>query len=157
MKNHKVPFSEVVTKYQAIFTERQQQMVKSPIRVLIVEDQELWREQFFGEALEDLGYVVFMASTKDEALILLERYQFDLAIIDINLTAVTGNTDGLAVAEYIEHHGVATPIIVVSGTDGGFRVMRERGHHVFAEIPKDIFDLEQFIAKVQLAVDGSRI
>ncbi len=130
-------------------------MVKSPTRVLIVEDQELWREQFFSEALEDLGYIVFAASTKEEALVLVDRHQFDLAIIDINLTAVTGNTDGLVIAEEIQKCNALTPIIVVSGTDGGFRVMRERGHHVFAEIPKDVFDLEQFIAKVQLALTKS--
>ena len=121
-------------------------------RVLVVEDQDLWREQFFGEALKDLGFTVHLAANKDEALTLLAEYGFDLAVIDINLTAVTGNTDGLIVADYLESSGATTPIIVVSGTDGGFRALQERRERIFAEIPKDSFNLELFISKVMLAV-----
>lgn len=121
-------------------------------QVLIVEDQELWREQFFGEALAELGYVVFTASNKEEALALLKQHQFDLAIIDINLTAVTGNTDGLIVADYLKNIGANTPIIVVSGTDGGLRALADRRELIFAEIQKDLFNLELFISKVQLAI-----
>jgi DNA-binding NtrC family response regulator len=117
-----------------------------------VEDQELWREQFFGEALRDLGFAVFSASTKEEALTLLNEREFNLAVIDINLTAVTGNTDGLAVAEYLDQTGSTIPIIVVSGTDGGFRVLHERHYRIFAEIPKDLFNLELFISQVELAM-----
>ena len=119
---------------------------------LIVEDQELWREQFFGEALRDLGFVVFLASNKEEALTLLDEQEFDLAVIDINLTAVTGNRDGLIVAEHLETIGSTMPVIVVSGTDGGFRVLQEREYRIFAKIPKDLFNLELFISKVQLAM-----
>lgn len=125
-------------------------------RVLIVEDQELWREEFFGEILEELGFTTFAAATKEEALDLLNTHDFDLAIIDINLTSVTGNTDGLIVAERLETKGTNTPIIVVSGTDGGFRALRDRSRRVFAEIPKDSFNFDQFVSKVKLAIADSR-
>ena len=129
-------------------------MMKQHVKVLVVEDQELWCHQFFGEVLEDLGYLVFPALTRENALELLDQYRFDLAIIDINLTAITGNTDGLLVVEYLRSKDADLPIIVVSGTDGDFRGLRERGYTIFAEISKEVFDLEQFMVQVQRAVAG---
>ena len=128
-------------------------MIKQHVKVLVVEDQELWCHQFFGEVLEDLGYVVFPAPTKEKAIELLDQYRFDLAIIDINLTAITGNTDGLLVVDYLRSKDTDLPIIVVSGTDGDFRSLREQGYIIFAEISKELFDLEQFMAQVQKAVN----
>ncbi len=129
-------------------------MIKQHVKVLVVEDQELWCDQFFGEVLEDLGYLVFSAPTKEKAIELLDQYCFDLAIIDINLTAITGNTDGLLVVDYLRSKDGDLPIIVVSGTDGDFRSLRERGYAIFAEISKELFDLEQFMVQVQKAVSG---
>ncbi len=122
-------------------------------RALIVEDQELWREQFFGEALRELGFSIFCATNKKEAFELLDKHHFDLAIVDINLTAVTGNVDGLAVADYVKKQDEATPIIVVSGTDGGFRALQGRENQIFAQIAKDLFSLELFISQVKLATE----
>ncbi len=120
-------------------------------QVLVVEDQELWREQFFGESLQELGFKVFAAATKEEALALLDRHTFTLAIIDINLTQVPGNTDGLVVANYINRRGLKLPIIVVSGSEEGMRLLGSRQNLVMAEIKKDKFDLNEFIAQVKQA------
>ena len=121
-------------------------------QVLIVEDQALWREQFFGEPLQELGLKVFPASTKEEALALVDKYQFDLAIIDVNLTAVTGNIDGLIVADHLESSKAKTPIIIVSGSTEALQALHERRYEVFAEIQKASFNLEDFISQVKTAM-----
>ena len=59
--------------------------------ILVVEDQERWREDIFREALEDEGYQVVTSSSYDEAVAALDRQVFDLVVIDINLTNVADN------------------------------------------------------------------
>ena len=128
-------------------------MAQGQLQVLVVEDQQLWREQFFYESLQDLGFKVLLASTKDEALALVDKHTFDLAVIDINLTDVPGNTDGLDVTNYIERKGMTLPIIFVSGSEEGLRSVREHQDLVFAEIRKDSFNLDEFIFQVKMATD----
>lgn len=128
-------------------------MARGQLQVLVVEDQQLWRERFFCEALQDLGFKVLLASTKAEALQLIDEHTFDLAVIDINLTDVPGNTDGLDVTNYIERQGIALPIIFVSGSEEGLRSARENQDLVFAEIRKDSFNLDEFILQVKMATD----
>jgi len=128
-------------------------MSLSQRRVLVVEDQELWREQFFCESLRELDFIVFPAATKEEALKLLEEYEFDLAVIDINLTQVPGNIDGLILADHIDSKGFAIPIIAVSGSEDGLRALSERQHLIRAKIRKDSFDLDEFISQVKIAMN----
>ena len=127
-------------------------MTSTAGQILVVEDQAYWREDVFSESLQELGFAVFPAANKEQALALLDEHRFNLAIIDINLTDVTGNTDGLIIADRIQSTNVQTPIIVVSGTEGGLRALKERAYQVFAQMRKDTFDLEDFIEQVQKAV-----
>ena len=124
-------------------------------RVLVVEDQQLWREQFFGDTLTELGHNVSLASTKEEALAYLVEGRFDLVIVDINLTDVPGNQDGLAITDYIYQSGARTPVIVVSGAEAGMGALHERPYQVFARIHKDLFNLDEFIAQVNQALVGT--
>jgi CheY-like chemotaxis protein len=126
-------------------------MTSTAAQILVVEDQAYWREDVFGESLQELGFAVFPAANKEQALELLDKHRFDLAIIDINLTDVTGNTDGLIVVDRIQSINDQIPIIVVSGTEGGLRALQERAYQVFAQMRKDTFDLEDFIRHVQKA------
>ena len=121
-------------------------------QVLVVEDQEFWREQFFGESLRDMGLTLFTAATKDEALTLLDKHRFDLAVIDVNLTAVTGNRDGLLVVDRILDSNIDLPIIIVSGSADAIRMLNQKPYNVFAKIQKASFDLADFIAQVELAI-----
>jgi len=132
-------------------------MTYSKALVLVVEDQEIWREQSLGEPLQELGVTVFFASNKEEALALLDLHRFDLAIIDLNLTEVPGNRDGVYVADYIESKGTKMPIIVISGSEDGLRALRERPRKIFAQIRKDRFDLDIFVNQVKAALNTSGI
>ena len=84
---------------------------------------------------------------------MLENYEFDLAVIDINLTEVPGNIDGLILADYIATKGPVIPIIAVSGSESGLRALNERQHLVWAKIRKDAFDLDEFITEVKMATN----
>ena len=84
--------------------------------ILVVDDVERWREDIFREALEDEGYQVETASNYSEAVAAIDRHVFDLAVIDINLTAVPGNRDGIRVLEYMAAQGHQTRAIIVSGS-----------------------------------------
>lgn len=127
-------------------------MSQQPRRALVVEDQQLWRELFFGDALRELGFTVFPAATKEEAIELLDTHSFDIAIIDINLTQVPGNSDGLIVTDYIEYKGLRLPVIVVSGSEDGLRKLGNQKSLIVAKIRKDAFDLDEFVNHVKTAV-----
>lgn len=127
-------------------------VTEKQVHILIVEDQPLWREQFFGEPLQDLGFHVSLAATKDEALLFLSQSRYDLAIIDINLTAVTGNTDGLLVVEKLQSTYPKTQIIIVSGTTDALRILQERQYPVFAQIHKAAFDLQDYLFLVKKSI-----
>lgn len=61
----------------------------SVTRILLVDDEKGILEAF-SLLLEDLGYYVRTASTRDEALVLLSRDHFDIVFLDQFLGAVTG-------------------------------------------------------------------
>ncbi|MBL7200052.1 MAG: response regulator, partial [Anaerolineae bacterium] len=69
-------------------------MAKIP-RTLIVEDDEDWRQQV-KEILQDEGYHVSLATTLEQARAIVDACSIDVAIVDINLTDVTANRDGIA-------------------------------------------------------------
>ena len=121
-------------------------------KVLIVEDQEMWREHFLKEPLQELNLIIFVASTKEQALALLKQQHFNLAIVDINLTDVTGNIDGLDIINYLQQTQANTQVIVVSGTPDSFSTLRQHNYQVFSQIQKESFDLESYIVKVQQAL-----
>ncbi len=125
-------------------------MTNSPAQVLIVEDQANWR-QVFSESVQELGATPLAAANKEEALALLNQYRFNLALIDINLTDVPGNHDGLSVIDAIQNKE-PLPIIVVSGSDIGLSTLKDYQHQIFAAIRKEQFNLDDFVALVEKAL-----
>jgi DNA-binding NtrC family response regulator len=126
-------------------------MTNTPGQALIVEDQADWR-QVFSESVQEVGLTPFAVANKDEALDLLNRQNFKLAIIDINLTDVFGNHDGLLVIETIKTKGDTLPIIVVSGSEVGLTSLKNYRQRVFAAIRKENFNLDEFVALVEKAL-----
>jgi GGDEF domain-containing protein/CheY-like chemotaxis protein len=92
-------------------------------RILIVEDDEDWREiiaEAIGDVLHDLGreadFDVMHADDEQEALGLLKQYSFALVSMDINLSNVTkGTSEGLDLLNYLEASAADTCSIIVSG------------------------------------------
>ena len=66
-------------------------MSNASIRVLVVDDEEMILLNL-AVFLEDDGFTVFSASSGEAALELLSRETVDVAIVDIRLPGMDGNT-----------------------------------------------------------------
>lgn len=118
-------------------------------QILIVEDEARWREDILREALEDSGYRVQTSKSYAEAVAALDRQTFDLVVIDVNLTGVSGNQDGIRVLERLAAKGDPTQSIVISGSKT--RAMAEESVKQFqplAFVDKTTFDVAEFISLV---------
>ena len=79
---------------------------KSPARsILIVEDDSLQLERYLQLARSSSCYAVG-ASTRDAALIILERETFHFLLTDIHLTGT--NADGLTILRYVMENAPQT-------------------------------------------------
>lgn len=118
-------------------------------RILVVEDDAEWRENILRDALEDEGYQVKTCASYEEAVTILDEGDFDLAVVDVNLTGVSGNRDGIRVVERIAETGKRTAVIVVSSSDT-LRAARESvgqfGSITFMD--KTAFDIVGFVDSV---------
>jgi DNA-binding NtrC family response regulator len=121
--------------------------------ILVVEDEKQWREDTFREVLEDEGYQVKTASNYSEAVAEIDRTVFDLAVIDINLTAVPGNKDGIRVLEYMADQGHQTRAIIVSGSKAWAAAEEyARRFNPVAFFDKTRFDVVEFLTRVTEAI-----
>jgi DNA-binding NtrC family response regulator len=125
--------------------------------ILIVEDEARWREDILREALEDEGYQVQTSSSYDTALAALDRQTFDLVVIDVNLTGVPGNQDGIRLLERMASQAEHTPTIVISGSKT--RALAEESvKHLqpVAFVDKTTFDIAEFVALVTHTLSHGR-
>jgi DNA-binding NtrC family response regulator len=114
--------------------------------ILVVEDEEGWREDIFRESLEDEGYCVVTSSSYAEAIAALDQQVFDMVVIDVNLTGNRGNRDGLRVMERMAALGHQSLTIVVSGSKT--RAMAAESVKKFqsvAFVDKTTFDVTEFV------------
>lgn len=65
-------------------------MTNGSRQFLILDDEESIR-QSISAYMEDEGYIVFQASSGEEALELMEKNQIDEAVVDIRLPGMDGN------------------------------------------------------------------
>jgi DNA-binding NtrC family response regulator len=127
--------------------------MKKGHRILIVEDQAGWREDIFRETLEDRGYRVSTSDSYQGAIDTLDHGGFDLVIVDVNLTGVSGNQDGIRIVEQLAARGDMTPVIVVSGSktrDAARQTLKQYAPVAF--IDKTTFDIDQFVQTVAEAL-----
>lgn len=66
-------------------------MTAQPIHFLILDDEESIR-QSIAAYMEDEGYLVFQASSGEEALEIVSGNRIDEAVVDIRLPGIDGNT-----------------------------------------------------------------
>ena len=124
-----------------------------PYYILVVEDEKRWREDIFRETLEDAGYHVKTSNSYSEAVAALGQQAFDLVVIDVNLTGLSGNRDGVRVLERMASLGYKLPTIVVSGSKTWD--MSEESVKKFqpiAFIDKTAFDVAEFVTLVNNAL-----
>jgi RNA polymerase sigma factor (sigma-70 family) len=131
-------------------------------RVLVIEDDAGWRS-ILSELLADAGYEVHACASYGEALGLLRREQYVLAVVDLSLDgSVTTGAElwnrGVAEEELGGYRLLAsvraggTPTIVVSGVATPERIERAYDEHaIFAFVEKQAFDRHAFLQIVEQA------
>jgi DNA-binding NarL/FixJ family response regulator len=118
-------------------------------QALVVEDDAGWRS-LLAELLDEAGYQVNFSSSYGEALGLLKRQQFQLAVADISLASSLqpeNNLDGYRLLSSTRKADI--PTIVVSGVarpDLVEQAYQEQA--VFAFIEKQAFDRSAFLQTV---------
>ncbi|MBN1978557.1 MAG: response regulator [Anaerolineae bacterium] len=131
-------------------------------QVLVVEDDAGWRS-ILSELLADSGYEVHACASYGEALGLLRREKYALAVIDLSLDgSVTTGADlwnrgadedelgGYRLLASVRAGG--TPTIVVSGIATPERIERAYDEHaIFAFVEKQAFDRRAFLQIVEEA------
>ena len=126
-----------------------------------MEDDAGWRS-ILVELLSDAGYRPRACPSYGEALGLLRREKFELAVVDLSLASSTtpagapaGNRDGFEVLRGTKSAGI--PTVVVSGlaTPADIeRLYAEFG--IFAYLEKQQFEREAFAATAREALAAAR-
>ena len=114
-------------------------------KILVVEDDANWRA-LYEELLSDAGCAAYFAVSYGEGRGWLQRMDFELAIVDLNLAssaAPQGNRDGFHLLRAARHRGV--PALVVSALGDPADVDRAYDDFgIFAFIEKEGFDRRRF-------------
>lgn len=66
-------------------------MEKRPVKILIVDDDEVYRD-VLKDAIAEEGTELALAANGEEALVMLERSSFDILITDLNMPGIDGLT-----------------------------------------------------------------
>ena len=108
-------------------------------RILVVDDVEDWRNTLSGLLLDE-GYKVDTAGSLMEAMVYLDAYAFDLALLDVRLVdSEEGNTDGLKLASEIRDIWPKTKIVLITGYDTPEMVKQAREPDVHGRILAEDF------------------
>ena len=126
-------------------------------QILVVEDDAGWRSILI-ELLSDAGYRPRACPSYGEALGLLRREKFELAVVDLSLASSTtpaGNRDGFEVLRGTKAAGI--PTVVVSGLATPADVERLYAEFgIFACLEKQKFEREAFTATARDALAAAR-
>ena len=126
-------------------------------RVLVVEDDVQWRH-IYEELLVEAGYAPYFAVSYGEARGWLQRLDFALALVDLNLAssaAPEGNRDGFFLLRATKQRGV--PAIVVSALGDPADIDRAYDEFgIFAFVEKEGFDRRNFLRLLEAALQDGR-
>ncbi len=126
-------------------------------KVLIVEDEATWRK-LYQKVLEKEGYQVWTADSLPEALDLLDRHFFHVAVVDIRLIdGQPGNQDGIEVVRRISQAEEGTRAVIITAF-GTIQMTRDafKEYHVFEFMEKQTHDQARFCQMVEQAVEEAR-
>ncbi len=124
------------------------QQLRHPQSALLVEDDAGWRS-LLSEIIKEAGYQVYSGSSYGEALGVIKREQFQLAILDLSLASSIAehNLDGFQLLSSINQMGI--PAIIVSGAaDPNLIDQAFRNYEIFAFFEKQSFERVSFLEVV---------
>ncbi len=120
---------------------------KEHYKILIIEDIPSWQKTL-QRYLRAEPFSVTVTANHQDALDLFETDQFDLLIIDISLSLVPHNIDGLRLANKIWQKNQDIKIIFISGIDDPDRRLRSFGFKPVFLLEKKNLDQDEFIKKI---------
>ena len=117
------------------------------MRALIIEDSRAMRS-ILAEILGDVGFEVALAADAEEALEILEKDRdFELALVDWNLPAMSGLDLVIAIRERPTHGGIKLMMVTTETQLGRVREALEAGADEYIMKP---FDREMLLEKLAL-------
>lgn len=129
------------------------------IKVLVSDDEEIWREDVIGDTLRNLGYDVRTASTIEETIHILHREFFHVVTIDLSFSEDHSIAEGKQTMHLLNSLNEGTKAIVLTGygtVDMAVEALKE--FKVFHFLQKgDSFEERSFIDIVQEAVRQVKI
>lgn len=124
--------------------------------VLIVEDDPSWQKRF-KRYLRNEPFIISTASTYQEGLDLIETQSFDLVILDVNLSEVVENYDGLRLGSKLWNRDKKVKIIIVSGSEGAFKRLASFTFAPSYILKKQSLDQAEFLEKVHQALSQKSV
>jgi ActR/RegA family two-component response regulator len=131
--------------------------MKEKGKVLIVEDESTWRK-LYQKVLEKESYRVWTAGSLPEALDLLNRHFFHVAVVDIRLVDnQPGNQDGIELVKRISQADEGTRAIIITAF-GTIKMTRDafKQYKVFEFMEKQTHDQARFCQVVEQAAEEAR-
>jgi DNA-binding NarL/FixJ family response regulator len=126
-------------------------------RVLVVEDDAQWRH-IYEELLVEAGFAPYFAVSYGEARGWLQRVEFALALVDLNLAssaAPEGNRDGFYLLRATRQRNVPAVVVSALGDPADIdRAYDEFG--IFAFVEKEGFDRRNFLRLLGEALQAGR-
>ena len=119
--------------------------------VLIAEDLSSWRRRL-KRLLKNEPVNLFEAANLDKALKLVKNHRFDVAVIDVNLSGVPHNVDGLLLAEQMWQANPRVKIILISGSREWERRLSRFRFRPACILEKQNLDQDDFVRKVRQSV-----
>ena len=95
---------------------------------------------------------VFEAAGYDQALKLVKKHHIDVAVIDVNLSGVPHNVDGLMLAEQMWESNSKVRIILISGSRDWERRLSRFRFRPTCILEKQNLDQDDFVRKVRQSV-----
>jgi DNA-binding NtrC family response regulator len=122
-------------------------MVKN--KLLLLEDEVTILESY-GQILVNNGYEVFLAKTYDEAIRLIEEYDFDVVILDIFLKERREN--GLDVALFAKERHNSTQAVIFTGRPDTETMARATQLEVYEYLIKPV-EPDTLLKSISKAID----
>ncbi len=122
-----------------------EQEIKDNIYILIVDDKESMRNLLF-QTFHDIGFKVDVASSGEEAIDLIGRYNYDIILTDLSMPGKSG----MDVLRYVKSVSPETEVVIITAY-GTIEIATEAmrlGAHDFVTKPFQLAVLENKITKL---------
>lgn len=126
-------------------------MAGKKYNILIVEDDLSWQRRF-KRFLKKEPLLISVTGAYQEASDLIDSQTFDLVILDVNLSGVVGNYDGLRLGRKLWQKSKKSKIIIISGSESATKRLNSFNFVPNYILEKQTIEQDEFVEKVRLAL-----